>query len=276
MEPEPLGKLPEPVVLVETLNRWGDAPSAQHASVIIPSGEVRGLHASPFPCDDCINQKLILWDGDISSLEVDAIVNSTNESMNDINPASASIFRRAGPRLREEIKADVKECGTGEAKVTQGHYLPARYIIHTVGPKYNMKYQTASENTLHMCYRNTLQKAKEMGLHSIAIPVINSLKRNYPPDQGAHVALRTVRRFLERHGNSLDTVIFVVDKVDLGIYEVLLPLYFPRSKQEEDAARYQLPSDVGGPDGEPIMADRQIRIIDNPQHALHVRASYFH
>ncbi|ERL87281.1 hypothetical protein D910_04677 [Dendroctonus ponderosae] len=190
MEPEPLGKLPEPVVLVETLNRWGDAPSAQHASVIIPSGEVRGLHASPFPCDDCINQKLILWDGDISSLEVDAIVNSTNESMNDINPASASIFRRAGPRLREEIKADVKECGTGEAKVTQGHYLPARYIIHTVGPKYNMKYQTASENTLHMCYRNTLQKAKEMGLHSIAIPVINSLKRNYPPDQGAHVALR--------------------------------------------------------------------------------------
>ncbi|KAH1028417.1 hypothetical protein HUJ05_001771 [Dendroctonus ponderosae] len=85
------------------------------------------------------------------------------------------------------------ECGTGEAKVTQGHYLPARYIIHTVGPKYNMKYQTASENTLHMCYRNTLQKAKEMGLHSIAIPVINSLKRNYPPDQGAHVALRVYK-----------------------------------------------------------------------------------
>ncbi|KAH1028416.1 hypothetical protein HUJ05_001770 [Dendroctonus ponderosae] len=115
MEPEPLGKLPEPVVLVETLNRWGDAPSAQHASVIIPSGEVRGLHASPFPCDDCINQKLILWDGDISSLEVDAIVNSTNESMNDINPASASIFRRAGPRLREEIKADVKGLETGNS-----------------------------------------------------------------------------------------------------------------------------------------------------------------
>jgi len=74
--------------------------------------------------------------------------------------------------------------------VTQGHALPARYVIHTVGPKYNIKYQTASENTLHMCYRNVLQKAKEMGLHSIAIPTLHSLKRNYPPDQGAHVALR--------------------------------------------------------------------------------------
>lgn len=79
----------------------------------------------------------------------------------------------------------------------------------------------------------------------------------------------TVRRFLERHGSSFDTVIFTVDKADLGIYEVLLPLYFPRSKFEEEAARWQLPSDIGGPEGEPMVPDRQIRIIDNPQHALH-------
>lgn len=61
MEPEPLGKLPEPMVLVETLNRWGDAPATQHASVVIPSGEMRGIYASPFPCDDSINHKLVLW-----------------------------------------------------------------------------------------------------------------------------------------------------------------------------------------------------------------------
>ncbi|KAJ8942516.1 hypothetical protein NQ318_007245 [Aromia moschata] len=90
-----------------------------------------------------------------------------------------------------------------------------------------------------------------------------------PSLPAVNLKLGTVRRFLEHHGSSLDTVIFVVDKVDLGIYEVLLPLYFPRSKLEEEAAKYQLPSETGGPDGEPIMPDRQIRIIDNPQHTLH-------
>lgn len=85
--------------------------------------------------------------------------------------------------------------------------------------------------------RNILQKAKELGVRSVAVPVISCVKKNYPPDEGAHVALRTVRRFLEKHGTAFDTVIFVTDKLDLSIYEVLLPLYFPRSKQEEDVAR---------------------------------------
>ncbi|XP_076253829.1 protein GDAP2 homolog isoform X2 [Rhynchophorus ferrugineus] len=268
MDPEPLG-VPPQLVHPKELMRWGEAPPGQHTTVSIPTGVHKPISSSPFPCDDEINRKIILWEGDISTLQVDAVVNSTNESMNDVNPISESIFRRAGPDLREEIKVEVRECRTGEVKVTRGHSLPARYIIHAVGPKYNIKYQTASDNMLHMCYRNIVQKAKELGVRSIAIPVINSVKKNYPADEGAHVALRTVRRFLERHGTALDTVIFVADKLDLSIYEVLLPLYFPRSKQEEDVARYQLPSDIGGADGEPVMPDRQIRIIDNPQHALH-------
>ncbi|KAJ8875645.1 hypothetical protein PR048_023541 [Dryococelus australis] len=159
-------------------------------------------------------------------------------------------------------------CRTGEVRVTQGQNLPARYVIHTVGPKYNIKYQTAAQNTLHSCYRNVLQKACELELSSIALCVVNSVRRNFPPDEGAHIALRTVRRFLERHGSCLDTVVFAIGNVDIGIYEVLLPLYFPRSAQEEQNALWQLPSNVGGSDGEPIQPDRQIRIIDNPQHAL--------
>lgn len=78
----------------------------------------------------------------------------------------------------------------------------------------------------------------------------------------------TVRRFLERHHNSLDLVVFAVENIDIGIYEVLLPLYFPRSLQEEETALWQLPANVGGSDGEPLLPDRQIRIIDNPQHSL--------
>ena len=78
----------------------------------------------------------------------------------------------------------------------------------------------------------------------------------------------TIRRFLEQHGSLLDLVILAVENIDVGIYEVLLPLYFPRSIQEEQAALWQLPLNVGGPDGEPVLPDRQIRIIDNPQHSL--------
>jgi hypothetical protein len=66
----------------------------------------------------------------------------------------------------------------------------------------------------------------------------------------------------------LDLVVFAVENIDVGIYEVLLPLYFPRSLQEEEMALWQLPVNVGGPDGEPLLPDRQIRIIDNPQHSL--------
>ncbi|XP_008201396.1 protein GDAP2 homolog [Tribolium castaneum] len=267
MNQEPLGVASD-VVHPTDLPRWSEIAPAHYLTDYSASGAPKHNN-SPFPYDSELNHKIILWSGDISALQVDAIVNSTNESMNESNPVSDRIFQRAGSELKEEINLDIRECRTGEVRVTQGHALPARYIIHTVGPKYNIKYQSASENTLHICYRNVLQKSKEMGLHSIALCVINSVKRNYPPDEGAHIALRTVRRFLEHHGSSFDTVIFTVDNTDLGIYEVLLPLYFPRSKFEEDAARWQLPSDVGGHDGEPMVPDRQIRIIDNPQHTLH-------
>ncbi|KAK5649516.1 hypothetical protein RI129_000545 [Pyrocoelia pectoralis] len=268
MNQEPLGVAPD-IVIPSDLKRWSEIPPTYYLTDYSNSGEIPKHASSPFPYDDEINQKIILWMGDISSLQVDAIVNSTNESMTESNSISDRIFLRAGSDLKEEINLDIRECRTGELRVTQGHALPARYIIHTVGPKYNIKYQSAAENTLHMCYRNTLQKTLEMGLHSIALCVINSVKRNYPPDEGAHIALRTVRRFLEQHGSSLDIVIFNVGNSDLGIYEILLPLYFPRSKLEEDAARWQLPADIGGSEGEPLIPDRQIRIIDNPQHTLH-------
>lgn len=81
--------------------------------------------------------------------------------------------------------------------------------------------------------------------------------------------LGTVRRFMEQYSDSLTCIIFVLEPCDLGIYEVLLPLYFPRNLAEQDNACWQLPNDIGGTDGEPLLPDRQIRIIDNPQHALH-------
>ncbi|GJQ81537.1 hypothetical protein Trydic_g4898 [Trypoxylus dichotomus] len=268
MNQEPLGVAPD-IVSPMSLCRWSETTPSHRPTDYSAIGEIPAHSSPPFRYDPELNHKVILWSGDISSLQVDAIVNSTNESMTDSNPISDRIYERAGSELKEEINLDIRECGTGEVRVTQGYALPARYIIHTVGPKYNIKCQSAAENTLHSCYRNVLQKTRELGVHSIGLCCINSVKRNYPPDEGAHIALRTVRRFLESFGSSLDTVIFIVDSAEVGIYEVLLPLYFPRSKAEEEAARWQLPCDIGGPHGEPMLPDRQIRIIDNPQHALH-------
>ncbi|XP_031783736.1 protein GDAP2 homolog [Nasonia vitripennis] len=267
---EPLAFDHEAVEL-SALKRWADFPTQHRFADYSNSLTDSAAHytVSPFPCQPTLNNKIAIWTGDMTVLQLDAIVNSTSETMDDNSPMCQRIFARAGPGLKKEIYNEVKECRTGEVKTTQGHGLPARFIIHTVGPVYNTKYQTAAENTLHCCYRNVLQKARELGLRSIALPVINSVRRNYPPDAGAHIALRTVRRFLEQYSESFNCVIFVLEPCDLGIYEVLLSLYFPRTLAEEENACWQLPSDIGGMDGEPQLPDRQIRIIDNPQHALH-------
>ncbi|XP_017796657.1 PREDICTED: protein GDAP2 homolog [Habropoda laboriosa] len=266
---EPLGVV-QYVVEPGALKKWSDYP-VQHRFTDYSNsiGEPTHHTISPFPCQPALNNKLALWTGDICALQVDAVVNSTNETMDDNSPMCQRIFAQAGSALKLEILHDAKECKTGEIIVTQGHCLPARFIIHTVGPVYNVKYQTAAQNTLHCCYRNVLQKARELGLHTIALPVINSVRRNYPPDAGAHIALRTIRRFLEQYGDSIACIVFVLEPCDIGIYEVLLPLYFPRNLAEQDNACWQLPNDIGGMDGEPLLPDRQIRIIDNPQHALH-------
>lgn len=79
---------------------------------------------------------------------------------------------------------------------------------------------------------------------------------------------------MEQYSDSLTCIIFVLEPCDLGIYEVLLPLYFPRNLAEQDNACWQLPNDIGGVDGEPLLPDRQIRIIDNPQHALHGNGTF--
>lgn len=226
--------------------------------------------ASPFPCDKQINQRFVIWQGDISLLAVDAITNTTDETLTEKNRISKKIFGRAGAALTSAVVHDVGRCKTGEVCVTPGFFLPAKYIIHTVGPIYSEKYRSASESTLHSCYRNVLYKAKELGLRTVALCDISSVQRNFPPDTAAHIALRTIRRFLEQY--RAEIVIACLEPNERGIYEVLAPLYFPRDPLEERSALWQLPKDIGGAYGEPQLADRQIRIIHNPQHAVMIEA----
>lgn len=267
-------------VAVEQLTPWGSKDScsaarprtADYHSHIQCGAEGPRHDASPFPWDDQINQRIVIWEGDISLLAVDAITNTTDETLTEKNRVSKKIFGRAGTALTSAVVHDVGRCKTGEVCVTPGFFLPAKYIIHTVGPIYSEKYHTASESTLHSCYRNVLYKAKELGLRTIALCDISSVQRNFPPDTAAHIALRTIRRFLEQYRAEIVIVCLDPNEQRGGIYEVLAPLYFPRDPLEEQSALWQLPKDVGGAHGEPQLADRQIRIIHNPQHAVMIEA----
>ncbi|MGH0178746.1 UNVERIFIED_CONTAM: hypothetical protein FKN15_006479 [Acipenser sinensis] len=143
---------------------------------------------SPFPYREHINKKVVLFNGNVALLNCTAIVNTSNEALIDKNPISDSIHSLAGPELKEEL-LKLKGCRTGEAKMTKGLNLAARFIVHTVGPKYKARYRTAAESSLYSCYRNVMQLAKEQALVSVGFCGINLPKRGYPMEDATHIAL---------------------------------------------------------------------------------------
>lgn len=244
-----------------SLPRWSSIPVPSYGSVTPPASSRRT--ENPFPVRQDVNAKVALWSGDITKLNTIAIVNTTNESLSNKGVLSERIHRAAGPELLHECKAQLLGCRTGEAKMSKGYSLPARYVIHTVGPRYNIKYKTAAESALYSCYRSVMKIVRENRIASIGLCVVNTSRRGYPPEDGAHIALRTVRRFLEKFSD-IELVVFVVENADEAIYKNVMPLYFPRSKEEEDYVLNKLPDDIGNENGEPVIAERQIRIMDKP------------
>lgn len=218
---------------------------------------------SPFAFTPEINRKIILHVGDVALLNCTAIVNTSNESLNDKNPVSDSIHRLAGPELRDEL-FKLKGCRTGEAKLTKGFNLAARFIVHTVGPKFKARYRTAAESSLYSCYRNIMQLAAEQSMTSVGFCVVSTAKRGYPLEDATHIALRTVRRFLENHGNSIEAVVFAVTETEEAVFRKLLPVYYPRSEEEERVFLPLIPADIGNSEGEPVVPERQIRITEKP------------
>ncbi|XP_014635458.1 PREDICTED: ganglioside-induced differentiation-associated protein 2 isoform X3 [Ceratotherium simum simum] len=260
---DPLGA-PSQFVDVDTLPSWGSSCEDKlNASGTAAETFQEDAIRSPFLYNKDINGKVVLWKGDVALLNCTAIVNTSNESLTDKNPVSESIFMLAGPDLKEDLQK-LKGCRTGEAKLTKGFNLAARFIIHTVGPKYKNRYRTAAESSLYSCYRNVLQLAKEQSMSSVGFCVINSAKRGYPLEDATHIALRTVRRFLEIHGETIEKVVFAVSELEEATYQKLLPLYFPRSLKEESRSLPYLPADIGNAEGEPVVPERQIRISEKP------------
>lgn len=149
--------------------------------------------------------RIAIVEGDITRLKVDAIVNAANKSLLGGGGVDGAIHRAAGPELREAC-AKLGGCDTGEAKITPGFKLPARYVIHTVGPVWGGG-ERGEDRLLAACYRNALSLALEHGLASIAYPAISTGAYGFPPDRAAHIALRTVLATL-KDNESLERVVF--------------------------------------------------------------------
>uniref|UniRef100_UPI00358F64C5 ganglioside-induced differentiation-associated protein 2 isoform X3 n=1 Tax=Myxine glutinosa TaxID=7769 RepID=UPI00358F64C5 len=260
---EPLG-VPSRTVCVDTLPRWGSACKDLNSNLASgPENAARLADRSPFTCRPDVNKKIVLWVGEVALLDCQAVVNTTSERLSDRNPVNESVRAHAGLQLHEELRK-LQGCRTGEVRVTKGCRLAARFILHTVGPRFDPRYRTAAETQLHHCYRQALLTAMERGLTSLGLCIINTESRGFPAEDAAHIALRTVRRFLENNPEGLSTVVFAVSNAEQALYSSLLPLYFPRSPGEEVRALALLPQEVGDSNGEPLLPDRQIRISDSP------------
>jgi O-acetyl-ADP-ribose deacetylase (regulator of RNase III) len=157
---------------------------------------------------------------DITDLEVDAIVNAANASLLGGGGVDGAIHRWAGPELLEECRK-LGGCKVGEAKVTKGYRLPARYVIHTVGPVWHGGSHN-EEELLASCYRNSLRLALDLKIRSIAFPAISTGADGFPKHRAAAIAVRVTAAEL-KSSPALEEVIFCCfDKESLEIYAQLL------------------------------------------------------
>ena len=167
-----------------------------------------------------MGEKLQVQHGDITKMQIDAIVNAANTTLLGGGGVDGAIHRVAGPQLLEECRM-LGGCGPGEARITGGYQLPARFVIHTVGPIWTGGKNGEAE-ILANCYRNSLQLAKKNGIKTLALPAISCGAYGYPIPAAAAIAIRVTAETL-RDELQIERVVFVVSNVEIfSAYQSLL------------------------------------------------------
>ena len=170
--------------------------------------------------EDMIMKNIKIIKGDITKMKADAIVNAANNLLLGGGGVDGAIHRAAGPCLLEECMT-LHGCPTGEARITHGYNLPAKYVIHTVGPVYAGK--TSDAHMLASCYYNSLALAKKAGLHSVIFSAISTGVYGYPAEDATKIAVDAIEKWQkENSGYKLDISMCAYDNRMYRIYEKMV------------------------------------------------------
>ena len=172
-----------------------------------------------------MRERVEILQADITKLSVDAIVNAANTSLLGGGGVDGAIHRAAGPELLAECRT-LSGCATGEAKITAGHRLAARYVIHTVGPVWHGGAKGEPE-LLRSCYRNACRIAHEHGLTSIAFPAISTGVYHYPMDRACRIALEEVKSALASYPELARVIFVAFSATAQKVYQEMMEEIFP-------------------------------------------------
>ena len=223
------------VISSNSVTRWGEQPPPEEER--LTEALLDDTAATPYPINEELNFKVALWQGDITKLQVDALINCNNEDLNERAGISGQIFVGAGPQM-EEACAKLGGCPPGDAKATRGFRLPAKHVIHAVPPAWIDGGE--GDAALEALYTKSLDVARRLTCATVACVPLKT--KDVPREQAAHLAICAMRKRLESpEGKGIQLLVIAMrpqDVYDNMIYDNLLPLYFPRSGTEElEAAR---------------------------------------